>query len=275
MKRTTYIILGMLLAGLVVICGGIFYTSTLFTDWNDGFMNIAGEQKTVQLPECRVVQLTADRDVIATSNDGETKEIRMVAFNELSLSVRPIQTTNGTFTYTSDMDKYMTMSMSGDTLHIVFNFSKEKLEKKFQDMSWLNVRSKEMILALPADIQRITSNLTSQQVSFENLDCDTLSFAVENRATIENCRFRALHVINGNLNFDSGEVKDLHLRLDNIHSWHVNKESFSIDTEYLYAHGNPRCTIEKGECRQVIWMPQSSGATLNINLREAAKIVME
>lgn len=273
MKRTTYIIFGMLLAGLVVMCGGIFYTSTLFFDGNDIFMDINGEQKTVQLPACKVVELVADRDAI-TEEKGRT-EIRLAAFNELPLSVRPAQTANGAFTYASDMDKYMTMTTAGDTLRIVFNFSKEKLEKKLQDVVWLNVRSEEMILTLPADIQRITSNLTNQQVNFKNLDCDTLSFAVENRATIENCRFRALHVINGNLNFDSGEVKDLHLRLDNIHSWHVNKESFSIDTEYLYSHGNPRCTIENGECHQVIWVPQSSGATLNISLREAARIVME
>lgn len=45
MKRTTYIIFGMLLAGLVVMCGGIFYSSTQFFDGNDGFMDINGEQK--------------------------------------------------------------------------------------------------------------------------------------------------------------------------------------------------------------------------------------
>lgn len=275
MKRTTYIIFGMLLAGLVVMCGGIFYTSTLLTGWDDFFMDIDGEQKTVQLPECKVVQLVADRDVIATRNDGSTKEVRMVGFSEVPLNVCPAEGANGTFTYASDMDKYMTMNASGDTLHIVFNFAKEKLEEKFRDMSWLNVRSKGMVLTLPADVQRVTSNLTNQQVVFKNLDCDTLSFAVEDRATVENCRFGALYVMAGNLNLDSGEVKDLHLRLDNIHSWHVNKESFSIDTGYLYAHGNPRCTIEKGECRQVIWMPQSSGATLNINLKEAARIIVE
>lgn len=31
MKRTTYIIFGMLLAGLVVVCAGIFYTSMQVT----------------------------------------------------------------------------------------------------------------------------------------------------------------------------------------------------------------------------------------------------
>ena len=42
MKRTTYIIFGMLLAGLVVVCGGIFYTFTQMGDWNDSVMEIGG-----------------------------------------------------------------------------------------------------------------------------------------------------------------------------------------------------------------------------------------
>ena len=33
MKRTTYIIFGMLLTGLVVVCAGMFYASTQVTGW--------------------------------------------------------------------------------------------------------------------------------------------------------------------------------------------------------------------------------------------------
>ena len=42
MKRTTYIIFGMLLAGLVVVCGSIFYASMQVTDWNNIFMDVKG-----------------------------------------------------------------------------------------------------------------------------------------------------------------------------------------------------------------------------------------
>lgn len=52
MKRTTYIIFGMLLTGLVVVCAGIFYASTQVTGWDNIFLDIKGEKKTVQLPQC-------------------------------------------------------------------------------------------------------------------------------------------------------------------------------------------------------------------------------
>ena len=72
MKRTTYIIFGMLLAGLVVVCAGIFYTSMQVTGWDNIFLDIKGEKKTVQLPECKVIQMVAIRNIITTS-EGEEK----------------------------------------------------------------------------------------------------------------------------------------------------------------------------------------------------------
>ena len=276
MKRTTYIIVGMLLAGLVALCGGIIYVSTQTTGWNDTFMNVKGEKKTVQLPACKVVQLVADRDVIATSKDGAIKEIRTVAFDNVPLTICPVESGSSAFTYAADMGKYMEVSSVGDTLRIVFNFSKDKLEKKYRDMRLLVIVSEGMTLSLPANVvERFTSNLTNQQVTFKNLDCDTLSFAVENRATVENCRFRSLYVIHGDLKLESGRADNLHLLLDEIKFWNVNTEAFHIDTEYLYGHGNPRCTLAKDECNQVVWMPQSEGASLGITLREAARIVVE
>ena len=66
MKRTTYIIFGMLLTGLVVVCAGIFYASMQVTGWDNNFTDIKGEKKTVQLPECKVIQMVAIRNIITT-----------------------------------------------------------------------------------------------------------------------------------------------------------------------------------------------------------------
>lgn len=273
MKRTTYIIFGMLLAGLLVVCSGIFYSSTQIVGWSDIYMDINGEQKTVQLPECKVVQLIADREFFV--DDKGIKEVRMVAFSEIPLNVRQAQAGNGTFTYASDMDKYMMMTTSGDTLRIAFSFPKEKLEKKFRNMVWLNVRSEEMKMTLPDNVQALSANLVSQKMNVEGFNRDSLSLMVLNYATINDCYFRALTVQNGSWLFNSGKADSLHLHLNGINNWNVNVGSFHIDTEYLYAHGNSRCVMGKGECRQVVWMPQSDGASLNIELKQAARVVVE
>lgn len=103
MKRTTYIIFGMLLTGLVVVCAGIFYASTQVTGWDNIFLDIKGEKKTVQLPQCRVIQMVAVRNIIATG-EGEEKGIRMPAFGELPLKITSGEAGQGSFTYASGME---------------------------------------------------------------------------------------------------------------------------------------------------------------------------
>ena len=54
MKRTTYIMIGMLVTGVAMVCGLMFYVVDRNVTQKDNFMEIGGERKTVQLPSCRV-----------------------------------------------------------------------------------------------------------------------------------------------------------------------------------------------------------------------------
>lgn len=274
MKRTTYIIFGMLLTGLVVVCAGMFYASTQVTGWDNIFLDIKGEKKTVQLPECKVIQMVAIRNII-TTGEGEEKGIRMPVFGNVPLKITPAEAGQGTFTYASGMDEFMTMNSAGDTLRIVFDFPNDKLEKEYQDLYWLNLLSEEMNIALPDHVQCLQTSLEAQKMTVEGLTRDSLSLVVQDYATINDCDFKALTIQNGAWLFNTGKADNLHLHLNGIRSWNVNASSFHVDTEYLYAHGNQKCTLEKGECRQVVWMPQSEGASLNIKLKEAATVVVK
>lgn len=279
MKRTTYIIFGMLLAGLVVICGGVFYASMNTTKWEDSFVNVDGEMKTVQLPQCKVVRLVLNKEIVERNDplDGSIRIMRNVSFSNVPLTVCPTTDATASFSYASDMDKYMKMNTVGDTLRIVFDFwGDEEIKKKMKHLYYFNIRSAAMTLALPDGVQKVASNLGCEKTVLKDFDRDTLAFAISNQVEVENCRINTLYAHNGNINFRSGEVKDLHLYLDNIRNWNVNSETFHIDTEYLYATtNNKKCKLEKGEARQVIWKPLSEKASLNIELKEAARIVVE
>lgn len=273
MKRTTYILFGMLLAGLLVVCAGIFYVSTQVWVRDDNFLDIAGERKTVQLPECKVMQLVAVRNTFPTDKD-EKKRNRVVIFGELPLLVTPAENGQGTLAYASGMDHFMTLNKVGDTLRIVFDFSNDKLAKEWQD-SWLNVRSEKMVIALPEQVQFLQAGLEGQKMTVEGMRRDSLSLAAKGYATINDCNFEALTVRNGSWLFNTGKADNLHLHLNKIRSWNVNATSFHVDTEYLYAHKSQRCVLEKGECRRVVWMPQSADALLNMKLKEAAVITVK
>lgn len=273
MKRTTYIIFGMLLAGLVVVCGGVFYVSMNTLDRDDMNLNVGGDKKTAQLPDCKVVQLVAERDIF-TDND-KRKKIRLLHFNNAPLKVRQAQSGISTFTYASDMDKYMTLKTMGDTLRITFKFSEDKLEDKYQKMLWLNVYTEEMTMDLSDNVQFLSNALVNQKMGVEGFNRDSISFAMEGYATISDCNFKALTVRDGAWLFNTGKADNLHLHLDGISSWEVNSSSFHVTTEYLYAKQRHNCTLDKGESKQVIWKPQSKDATLTIELKEAARVVVE
>ena len=54
MKRTTYIMIGMLVTGVAMVCGLMFYVVDRNVTLKDNFMEIGGERKTVRLPSCWV-----------------------------------------------------------------------------------------------------------------------------------------------------------------------------------------------------------------------------
>lgn len=264
MKRTTYILIGMLIAGLVAIIGVIFYIPTLGSTWEDNSVEINGEQKTVQLPECRVVQFVIHTD--------EKDRGKTVAFENTSLLMQSTDAATGSFAYADGLDSYLSMKTSGDTLNIVFDLSANKLDDKFKDMRWINVRTAGMCLNIPESVQHVSVAAYVLKTTFKGFDRDTFSFNVQGAVSVEDCRINSLSACAESLNFNSGEVHDLYLNLDDIRRWDVETDSFHIDTEHLTGSREHRNTLQKGECRQVLWTPQSEKASLTLNLPEAAKI---
>ncbi len=82
MKRTTYIMIGMLVTGVVMVCELMFYVVDRNVTQKDNFMEIGGERKTVQLPSCRVLKLTQP-PVRKQKKEGIVEAERMFSFGEL------------------------------------------------------------------------------------------------------------------------------------------------------------------------------------------------
>ena len=61
MKRTTYILIGLFVAGLCVLVGGMFMIFCLGRPYISNQLNLQGEQITKEVPACRVVWLTQTR----------------------------------------------------------------------------------------------------------------------------------------------------------------------------------------------------------------------
>lgn len=58
MKRTTYILIGLFVAGFCMLVGGMFVMYCLGKPYFSNQINLQGEQLVQELPTCRVIWMT-------------------------------------------------------------------------------------------------------------------------------------------------------------------------------------------------------------------------
>lgn len=265
MKRTTYIIIGMLFAGAILVIGTLTSIFSTGITWEESFLDIKGERTSKQMPECRVVHLMSKVEV-------KDLEERYVSFDQTTLKIGPTDSLTGSLTYTSELNNYMEWKTAGDTLQIYFSFPTDKLAPQYQKMKWLRVRCEAIQMNIPQGVEEIISENYYMHTQFAGLSRDSLAFKTQGTTIINDCQIKSLSAKAPTLHFQSGQVDNLYLNLDFITEWTVDTDSFHIDTEHLSGSYEPNCYLQKDECRQVLWTPLSEKAQLHIKLKEKAKI---
>lgn len=265
MKRTTYIIIGMLFAGAILVIGTLTSIFSTGITWEESFLDIKGERTSKQMPECRVVHLMS-------KVEAKDLEERYVSFDQTTLKIGPTDSLTGSLTYTSELNNYMEWKTAGDTLQIYFSFPTDKLAPQYQKMKWLRVRSEAIQMNIPQGVEEIISENYNMHTQFADLSRDSLAFKTQGTTIINDCQIKSLSAKAPTLHFQSGQVDSLYLNLDFITEWTVDSDSFHIDTEHLSGSYEPNCYLQKNECRQVLWTPLSEKAQLHIKLKEKARI---
>lgn len=265
MKRTTYIIIGMLFAGAILVIGTLTSIFSTGITWEESFLDIKGERTSKQMPECRVVHLMS-------KVEAKDLEERYASFDQTTLKIGPTDSLTGSLTYTSELNNYMEWKTAGDTLQIYFSFPTDKLAPQYQKMKWLRVRSEAIQMNIPQGVEEIISENYNMHTQFADLSRDSLAFKTQGTTIINDCQIKSLSAKAPALFFQSGQIDNLYLNLDFIREWTVDTDSFHIDTEHLSGSYEPNCYLQKDECRQVLWTPLSEKAQLHIKLKEKAKI---
>lgn len=267
MKRTTYILIGLFIAGLIVLAGGIFVMFFTGKPYGSNEILFEGEQVTKKFPTCRVIWLT--QSVLE-------KEEYAVWMANSCLEVLPSEGKKNVFSCPKEVNDYLTMKVIGDTLKITFDYPMDKLSEKIEEQKYVYMIIGEWQMQLPSDVETIVSDIRNQKLVLKNLSQDTLSIGVSGSAAIEDCDFKALNVLRCAhlLNLQSGNIRDLYLYLDHIDGWSVDPKTCHIDTEYLTGY-NAEVQLEKGECKHMFWTPTKEDAKLHVTLHERSCITME
>lgn len=277
MKRTTYIILGVLLALLAGMSATIIYWGTHSGSVSDMTIRLEGEERMRPLPVCKVIRFQMDKTLY--KYDGKNDFHYYFTLNNAHLIVTPADTATGSFSYAADMEEFMSFKAHGDTLDVVFSFPPEELQKRMPEgkiVPSFILRTSPFSLRLPESVERLNGEML-YAVELQDLQRDSLAIDFsDSPATVfvQNSRFRALSVLARQLDLVSGSVDHLYLNLDELYSFEVKTDSFRIDTEYLSGSRNADFQADPQECRRILWNPLSEKAKLNLKMKNPSEILL-
>ena len=277
MKRTTYVILGVLLALLAGMSATIIYWGTHSGSASDMTVRLEGEERMRPLPACKVIRFRMDRMLHKQGGNDELNYY--LAVNNIRLKVTSADTATGSFFYVADIEEFMDFQSQGDTLDIVFSFPPEKLKKKMPQgkiPSYFNLQAEPLELRLPESVEYLKGEVFDA-VELQDLQRDSLAIDFsDGPATVfvQNSHFRALSALSRQLCLNSGSVDHLYLNLDELYSFEVKTDSFRIDTEYLSGSKNVDFQADPQECRRILWNPLSEKAKLNLKMKNPSEILL-
>lgn len=277
MKRTTYIILGVLLALLAGMSATIIYWGTHSGSVSDMTVRLEGEERMRPLPACKVIRFQVDKTLY--KYDGRDDFTYYFTLNTAHLIVTPADTATGSFSYASDMEEFMSFKAHGDTLDVVFSFPPEELQKRMPEgkiVPSFILQTSPFSLRLPESVECLNGEML-YAVELQDLQRDSLAIDFsDSPATVfvQNSRFRALSVLARQLDLVSGSVDHLYLNLDELYSFEVKTDSFRIDTEYLSGSKTVDCQVNPQECRRILWNPLSEKAKLNLKMKNPSEILL-
>lgn len=277
MKRTTYVILGVLLALLAGMSATIIYWGTHSGSASDITVRLEGEERMRPLPACKVIRFRMDRMLHKQGGNDELNYY--LAVNNIRLKVTSADTATGSFFYVADIEEFMHFQSQGDTLDIVFSFPPEKLKKKMPQgkiPSYFNLQAEPLELRLPESVEYLKGEVFDA-VELQDLQRDSLFidfFDGPATVSVQNSHFRALSALSRQLCLNSGSVDRLYLNLDGLYNFKVETDSFRIDTEYLSGSRNVDFQADPQECRRILWNPLSENAKLNLKIKNPSEILL-
>ena len=278
MKRTTYVILGVLLALLAGMSATIIYWGTHSGSASDMTVRLEGEERMSPLPACKVIRFRMDRMLHKQGGNDELNYY--LAVNNIRLKVTSADTATGSFFYVADIEEFMDFQSQGDTLDIVFSFPPEKLKKKMPQgkiPSYFNLQAEPLELRLSESVEYLKGEVFDA-VELQDLQRDSLFidfFDGPATVSVQNSHFRALSALSRQLCLNSGSVDRLYLNLDGLYNFKVETDSFRIDTEYLSGSRNVDFQADPQECRRILWNPLSKNAKLNLKMKNPSEILAQ
>ena len=265
MKRTTYILIGLIVSGLVVIVAFIVLMSVSGQSHQSNGLFVGGDERVeMNLDNVHTVKMFINRD-----KDGEN---RWAYVNGDVTVTSP--STAGERKIVYPKNQYLKVSQVNDTLLMELDFSNGNIPAKFRD--------RDNIYATGMDVQLSVDSLNSLlfytnglKMNLKKVKMDSLFVHVlHQKVLLDSCQFRSFSVDGEDLRFEAkdSKIENFYLNLNSTWNWHF--ENCEIGTEYLRGSNSHRNSLQVGECRRLVWTPLNKEAQLQVTLREDSEIIV-
>lgn len=264
MKRTTYILIGMLISLLVLMVGGTLYISTQGTDTDIYTLPVSDKMEKSEFPGIRAVKLYTD-------------DSRSIGLHGAHLNVVPAS--DGKVRLSYPESDYLKVSRDADTLVICLDLSNYDFPGREKDyiLPTLQVEGLQLTLETTgAGLTFLSNRIGGMNTKIRGMQADSLTtYSIGGEMCLDSCHIRALNVDGWAIAFNAHQsaIRHLYLDLDGVNKCTVDQ--CAIDTEHLTGSGNHRNQLQKGECRQVVWTPKEEDASFSVVLSEKSTLMLQ
>lgn len=259
MKRTTYIVLGLFIAGWVLIVANYLLGEIKGAEcsWRE-VINLSTVRDSIDVAGVRVINISADsveREVFVT---GDLK------FKEGVDSSKCY--------YSAQSAKYFSIARKGDTLAIHFHLKSAIADAPNREATPISISGADFLFGKLNSVQSISIKAKGMGVDFDQVENDSLSIATqEGSIKMRSCKIRVLNITEAPwLEAKYCSINKLYLDLDPIRNWSL--DSCTVVEEHLTGSGEHTNQLQKGEAKFVFWKPKKEDASLNLQLKEYSRI---
>ena len=240
MKRTTYIFIGLLVSGLIVIVATIIFIFMSGKPYQEDGAFLGNEQVKMDLNGVHVIK-------VFTSQDGVSEARRVFISGEMKIGSTAASSGKELVSYPKG--DYLNVTQKNDTLFMKLDLNVNNIPEKYRDRGL--------------------------KLNLIGIETDSL-FVRGNRYNIslDSCRLGSCDIQGNGLDFHAkdSKIENFYLNLDGV--WRWTFENTEVGTEYLSGSNQHSNDLQKGECKRVVWTPLTEDARLQVNVREKAEITI-
>ena len=275
MKKTTYIMMGMLVATVCLIVGGVAFLSTQGDERVSSLITLKGEEKVLSLPACKYVMVKKEGMHNVEVKPGIVESYHNFVLENDFLLVGT-EDSAPALKIASDLEPFFRTELQGDTLVIGISIPCNQWPEGLDERLFLRVATSPISLLLPKDVSLLNVDLNIHRAKLLQLNRPKLTINFSTNVEVNHCYFDTLVIENTSyLHLNKGRADHLYVNSDRVRNWQVNADSFDIDTEYIKGNRLVRNQISSKECRRLIYMPTGPEAKLQLEVTEPIEVIMK